>query len=92
MHALKCTRTGQIHVNDLSDFAGTLAEDDDLVREKDSFRDVVSDEEHCLLRLQPNPLKFKIHLFPCKGVEGPERLIHQEERGIMNKSLSVNKY
>src|SRR6266511_142550 len=58
---------------------------DDPRAEKDSLLDAVRDENDSLARLLPDAQELEIHLFARQCVEGAERLIHQNDLGIVHE-------
>src|SRR5829696_237030 len=62
--------------------AGACAHHDDPVRQEDGLVDLVRDEQDGLLRGVPDPEQLRLHQLPRLGIEGGERLIHQQDLRI----------
>src|SRR5437660_6858997 len=60
-------------------------EHDDAGTEKHRLGNTVGDEDDRLLGFFPDAQQFDIHLLSRKGIERPERLIHEDQLGIMNQ-------
>ena len=78
--------TRQVDVEDLADAAGIGREEDDAVAEADSLADVVRDEHDGLPALREDPLDVAVKLVAGEGVEGGERLVHQQHAGIRRET------
>ena len=65
--------------------AGPAGEHDDAVAEASRLPDVVGDEEHVELRLPPDPLQLVVHQVAGHGVEGAERLVHEQHVGLLGQ-------
>ena len=63
--------------------AGTAREQDDAVTESDRLADVVGDEEDAHPGLAPDPLDFVVERVAGHGIEGAERLVHEEHVGAL---------
>src|SRR5207249_259705 len=61
---------------------GTLAHDDDPVRQLDGFLDVVGYEEDGLALLLPDPDQVRPHLQAREEVERAEGLVHVDDLGV----------
>src|SRR5438132_4099218 len=79
---------GQVDPHDLVDPPGPRAHDDHAVGQLDGLRDAVGDEEHGLPALHPQPLKIDPELVPRQGIERAQRLVHQDERGIVHQGAA----
>src|SRR5262245_23926199 len=60
-------------------------EHDHAGAEKHRLGDAVGDEDDGLLRLLPDAQQLKVHLLARERVERAERLVHQDELGIVNE-------
>ncbi len=59
-----------------------LAEDHHLVREDEGLVDVVGDEDDRLAQLALQPVQLDLQVGPDDRVDGPERLVHQQDVGV----------
>src|SRR5262249_45603985 len=76
-------RKGDAHVRD--ERARPARHHQHSVRKEDRFADSVGDEEHGLLIALPDVEQCRVHFVAGDGVEGAERLVHQEQRGIVDE-------
>ena len=65
--------------------------DDDTVGQKRGFADTVGHENHRLAVGLPYAQKLDPHLVAGDRIEGTERLVHQENAGVVNER-STNRY
>ena len=79
-------RAWQVDREDAVDPARSRGHDNDPVRQEHGFRDRVGDEDHGLPPLEPQPFDVEAHLLPRERVQGPERLVHQEERRVVDQT------
>src|SRR6478735_1383499 len=73
------TRPGNIDRNDFRDATGISRHHHDAVPQIYGFIDTVRDEDDRLARLVPKSLQLRIEVVTRHGIEGTERLIHQQE-------------
>src|SRR6266536_2837724 len=64
------------------DLAGTGAHHQHPVREEHRLGDRVRDEQHASVGLHPDALQFHVHPVAGDLVQRPERLVHQQQRGV----------
>src|SRR3990170_4295509 len=78
-------RAGQLDVDGGADAAGARRQHDDSIREGDRLRDGVGDEHHGLAaggRGLPDAQQLVAHGGAADLVQGAERFVHQQERGV----------
>ena len=78
-------RARQIDVDDLLDPPGPRRHHHDAVGEQHRLVDAVGDEQHGLARAQPERLEVDAHLLARQRVERAERLVHQQQRRIVDQ-------
>src|SRR5262245_62185918 len=54
----------------------------DAIAERHRFCHVVRDQDHRLAQTRLNPTKVVLQLTSCDGIEGAERLVHQQYRWV----------
>src|SRR5215212_5371999 len=78
-------RTREVDDELFGDPAGSAREEDDPVAQPGRLAHVVRDEEDGFLRGLPDPLELVVQHVARHGVELPERLVHQEDLGILGE-------
>ena len=73
---------GQVDVDHGADPARPRRHDDDAGRKEHGLRDRVRDEHDRRLGALPDLEQLEIHPLTGHLVEGPERLVHQQDRGV----------
>src|SRR5262245_37460586 len=77
--------TREPHRDDPLDATGPAGHHHDAVREQDGLGNAVRDEEDRLPSLLPDPEQLETHLFARQGVEGPERLVHEQDLRVVDE-------
>src|ERR1700736_3587334 len=78
-------RPGERGVENLLGVAGAPGHDHDPIGKIDRLLDLVGDEQDRLARLLPYAQQLDLHNVAGLGVEGGERLVHQQHLGIGGK-------
>ena len=76
---------GSVDVDDALDATGARRHDDDAVGEQHRLVDRVRDEQHRLVRCEPQRLEVEAHLLARQRVECAERLVHQQQRRVVDQ-------
>ena len=79
------SRPRQIDLDDARYAAGPRRHGDDAVGEQNGLADVVRHEDHGLLVRVPDAHQLEAELLARHGVERRERLVHQQNRRIVNE-------
>src|SRR3989441_4648628 len=80
-------RPRQIHGIDALYRAWSGGDDEDLIRKGDRFLEVVRDEYHRSAGRGPQLQQFVLHQRACLHVERAERLVHQQDSGLVDQRL-----
>ena len=75
-----------VDVHDLLEPAGAGAEHRHALAEVDGFVDAVGDEDDGLARGLPDPQQLVLELFAGLGVQGGERLVHQQDVRLIGEA------
>ncbi len=82
---VEAARARQVDVHHPLDAARARAHDHYAVGEQHGLVDAVGDEHDGLLRGHPQSLEVDAHLLAREGVERAERLVHQQQRRIVDQ-------
>src|SRR5882724_9151665 len=63
---------------------GPSREHDNACSKKNRFADAMCHEYDGLFRFTPDAKQLEIHLFACQRIQCAERLIHQDQLGIVD--------
>ena len=77
--AVEVPRVRQVDVDLPADAAGVRVQHDDPIRQAHRLADRVRDEQDRLVRLEPQLLELLVQQRARLGVEGGERLVHQQD-------------
>jgi hypothetical protein len=84
-HDVEAAWPRQIDADIIDDTAGARCHHQHAVGEKDRLGDRVRDEEYRLLPFEPDMLQLRVHLLAGHRIERTERLVHEQNGGIMNE-------
>ncbi len=79
------SRPRQLDVDDAADRSGTRAHDRDPRPEEDCLCNGMGDQNDSLARAQPDILELDIHRLAGERIQGPERLVHQQQLRLVYK-------
>jgi hypothetical protein len=79
VHHLEAPRARQTDLENVLDPARPRRHDEDAVAEEHRLRGRMGDEDDGLAPLEPDALQLDVHLPAQDLVEGPERLVKQQE-------------
>ena len=82
---LERSRTWEIDVQYFRNPARARSHDNHAVGQEHRLRDAVRDQYDCDALLPPDSQQFEVHRLARHSVERPERLIHQEDAGLMDE-------
>src|SRR5260370_6325674 len=82
---LQRARMRQLDAEIVGHARGAGGEHDDAGAEKHRLSYPVGDEDDGLLRLLPDAQQLEVHLFPRERIERAERLVHEDELGIVGE-------
>ena len=78
-------RLGQVDVDPVGHARRSGGKHDDPGAEKHRLRDAVGDEQDGLAALLPDAQQLQVHALAGQRVERPERLVHQDQAGIVDQ-------
>jgi hypothetical protein len=86
VHHVEAPRPRDVHVHVVHEPARPRRHDQHAVAEEDRLRDRVRDEQHRLAPLQPDALQLEVHVLTGHGVQGPERLVHEQHGRVVDEA------